>query len=57
MRGPCDRDVQAYLHSRIPGFIFMRIGTQRRCAMWRMSNAQTLVFVAAVTVAFALLLA
>ena len=57
MRGPCDRDVQAYLHSRIPGFIFMRIGTQRRCAMWRMSNAQTLVFVAAVTVAVALLLA
>jgi hypothetical protein len=30
--------------------------TYRRCAMWRMSNAQTLIFIAAVVVMVALAL-
>jgi hypothetical protein len=34
---------------------FMRVGTQRRCAMWRMSSGQALIFVAAVAIAVALL--
>jgi hypothetical protein len=31
-------------------------GTERRCAMWRMSNAQALIFVAAVAIGVALAL-
>jgi hypothetical protein len=33
----------------------VRIGTQRRRAMWRMSSTQALIFVAAVIIAVALL--
>jgi hypothetical protein len=35
----------------------VRTGTQWRCAMWRMSNVQALIFIAAVVVMVALLLA
>jgi hypothetical protein len=32
----------------------MPVGTQRRCAMWRISNAQALIFIVAVVVMVAL---
>jgi hypothetical protein len=38
-------------HSRL---YFMPVGTQRRCAMWRMSNAQALIFIAVVVIMGAL---
>jgi hypothetical protein len=41
----------AFAHS---GFNFMPVGTQRRCAMWRISNAQALIFIVAVVVMVAL---
>jgi hypothetical protein len=43
----------AFAHSRL---YFVLAHTQRRRAMWRMSNAQALIFVAAVVVIVALLL-
>src|SRR5882757_312036 len=42
--GPRDGPVQAYLQSRILGFCFMRIGTQWRCQMWRLSNTEAVIF-------------
>jgi hypothetical protein len=50
---PWDVCIFAYKQSRL---YFMRVGTQRRSAMWRLSNAQALIFVAAVAVMVALLL-
>ncbi|WP_256378747.1 hypothetical protein [Bradyrhizobium sp. URHD0069] len=42
---------------RIPGFILSDTVHKWRCAMWRMSSAQALIFIAAVAIAVALLLA
>ena len=39
-----------------PPKFYVRIGTQRRCAIWRMSNAQALIFIAVVPVMVALAL-
>jgi hypothetical protein len=54
MRGPRDADLRGYLPSRIPGFILSDTVQNRRCAKWRMSSVQTLIFVAAVVVMVAL---
>jgi hypothetical protein len=57
-----DRATALIQHIWICGFPdcvadLVRTGTQWRCAMWRMSNVQALIFIAAVVVMVALLLA
>ena len=53
-RATAPRNIFAIAHCR---FDFMPLGTQRRRAIWRMPSAQALIFIAAVAIAVALLLA
>ena len=51
---PRDPGPQTYLQSRISGLILCGLVHKWRCAMWRMSTRQTLIFIAAVVAMVAL---
>jgi hypothetical protein len=44
MRGPRDGPAQTYLQFFIPGFISCGSVHKGRCAMWRMSNTEAVIF-------------
>ena len=52
--GTRDPGPQTYLQSRISGLILCGLVHKWRCAMWRMSTRQTLIFIAAVVAMVAL---
>jgi hypothetical protein len=57
MRGPRDPSVRGYLHFFIPDLILCQLVHKGRLAIWRMSSIEALIFVAAVVVMVALLVA